>query len=143
MPHAESSVTIARPIDNVFGYLLDGERCPEWRPGVVGIRRVSGNGGVGTTYEQTVRGPMGRSIRADYAITVHEPPSRIEFQTLTGPVRPHGTYVLAAAGGGTHVTFVLDAELGGLRRLLLGSAVQKTMEAEVATLENLRARLES
>ena len=40
------------------------------------------------------------------------------------------------------IAFTLCAELGGIRRLLLGSAVQKTMNAEVGTLENLRARLE-
>ena len=142
MPHAESSVTIARPIEDVFAYLTDGERCPEWRPGVIAIRRVSGDGGVGTIYEQRVRGPMGRAIAADYAITVAEPPTRLEFQTLTGPVRPHGRYVLESAGGSTRLTFALDAELNGIRRMLLGSAVQKTMDAEVGTLENLRARLE-
>ena len=142
MPHAEASITIARPIEEVFAYLVDGERCPEWRPGVAEIRRVSGEGGVSTTYVQRVRGPMSRPIAADYAITVHEPPRRLEFQTLVGPVRPHGTYALQPADGGTRLTFTLDAELRGIRRFLLGSAVQKTMDAEVGTLENLRSRLE-
>jgi len=142
VPRAEASVTIARPPADVFAYLLDGERCTEWRPGVLEIRRTSGDGGVGTTYKQRVRGPMGRAIPADYAITVAEPPTRLEFQTTTGPVRPRGRYVLEPIDDDTRLTFTLRAELGGVRRLLLGSAVQKTMDAEVGTLENLRARLE-
>jgi len=141
VPHAEASVTIARPPADVFAYLLDGERCTEWRPGVLEIRRTSGDGGVGTTYQQRERGPMGRAIPADYAITVAEPLTRLEFQTITGPVRPRGRYVLEPVDDDTRLTFTLDAELGGIRRLLLGSAAQKTMDAEVGTLENLGARL--
>jgi hypothetical protein len=41
------------------------------------------------------------------------------------------------------VTFSLDAELGGIRKLLMGGAVQKTMDAEVAATETLKQVLES
>ena len=41
------------------------------------------------------------------------------------------------------LTFSLDAELSGLRRFLMGSAVQRTMDAEVRTLDNLKAVLEA
>ena len=141
MPKATHAVTVARPIEEVFAYLADGERCDEWRPAVVDIRRVSGDGGVGTRYAQKVRGPMGRTIAADYEITVSQPPHRLEFQTVTGPARPHGSYRLETADGGTRVTFSLDADLGGLRGLLMGRAVQNTMEAEVRTIENIAARM--
>jgi uncharacterized protein YndB with AHSA1/START domain len=143
MPQATHSVTIARPATAVFAYLADGERCPEWRPGVVSIRRVSGDGGVGTRYVQQVRGPMNRPIAADYDVTVSEPPRRLEFQTVTGPVRPHGSYALEPEpDGGTRLTFTLDAELTGFRGFLLGRAVQRTMDAEVRTIETLRDRLQ-
>ncbi|HET8586381.1 MAG TPA: SRPBCC family protein [Candidatus Limnocylindria bacterium] len=142
MPAATYSVTIARPIQDVFSYVEDGENCPRWRPGVVGIRRVSGQG-VGARYAQQVRGPMGRSIDADYEITQEQPNQRLEFQTIAGPVRPHGVYLFEPADGGTRLTFSLDAQLSGVRRLLMGSAVQKTMDAEVRTLDNLKAVLES
>jgi carbon monoxide dehydrogenase subunit G len=45
-------------------------------------------------------------------------------------------------GGGTRLTFSLDAELGGIQRLLMSGAVQKTMDAEVKTLDNLKRVLE-
>jgi carbon monoxide dehydrogenase subunit G len=141
MPAASHSVIISRPVDDVFAFVADGEKCPQWRPGVLDIQRVSGEG-VGTRYAQGVKGPMGRRIAADYTITVFEPNRRIEFQTVTGPARPHGRYDFEPADGGTRLAFSLDAELTGLRKLILGGPVQKTMDAEVRTLDNLKRVLE-
>jgi uncharacterized protein YndB with AHSA1/START domain len=143
MPQAQHSVTINRPVEAVFAFVADGEKCPQWRPGVLDIKRISGDGSVGTMYAQGVRGPMGRRIAADYKITASEPNRRLEFQTVTGPARPHGRYDFEAAEGGTRLTFALDAELTGLRKLLMGSMVQKTMESEVATLDQLKQVLEA
>jgi uncharacterized membrane protein len=141
MPAASHSVIIRRPVDDVFAFVADGEKCPQWRSGVLDIQRVSGEG-VGTRYAQGVKGPMGRRIAADYTITVFEPNRRIEFQTVTGPARPHGRYDFEPADGGTRLAFSLDAELTGLRKLILGGPVQKTMDAEVRTLDNLKRVLE-
>jgi carbon monoxide dehydrogenase subunit G len=142
MPGATYSVTVNRPPSDVFAFLADGEKCPQWRPGVVDIKRLSGEG-VGATYSQGVKGPMGRRIAADYEVTVFEPDRRLEFQTTTGPARPHGRYDLAPVDGGTRLTFSLDAQLTGLSKLLMGSMVQKTMDSEVHTLDNLKRVLEA
>ena len=146
MPQASYSVTINRPVADVFAYVADGEKCKEWRPGVRDIKRAGGSttGGVGTRYLQGVNGPMGRRISADYDITVFEPDQRLEFQTVTGPARPHGRYDFAATpDGGTQLTFALDAQLSGLRGMLMGGAVQRTMDSEVKTLDNLKRVLEA
>ena len=50
---------------------------------------------------------------------------------------------LEAVDGGTLLTFTLDAELSGLRKLLMGSMVQKTMDAEVRAIDKLKRVLES
>jgi uncharacterized protein YndB with AHSA1/START domain len=141
VPDAKYSVTVHRPVETVFAFVSDGEKCPQWRPGVIDIKRVSG-AGVGTRYDQGVRGPMGRRIAADYEITVFEPGRRLEFQTITGPARPHGRYDFEEVAGDTRLTFSLDAQLTVLRRLLMGGAVQRTMDAEVRTLDNLKRVLE-
>ena len=86
---------------------------------------------------------MGRRIAADYEITGSEPNRLLEFQTVTGPARPHGRYDFESVDGGTRLSFALDAELTGLRKLLMGSMVQKTMESEVATLDKLKEVLEA
>jgi len=142
MPEAQHSVTINRPPEAVFAYLVDGEKCTEWRPGVLDIKRISGEGGVGTRYAQGVRGPMGRMISADYEVTACEPNAHLEFQTVTGPARPHGRYDLEPVDGSTRLTFALDAKVGGLAGLFMSGMVQKTMDSEVKAIERLKTVLE-
>jgi uncharacterized membrane protein len=141
MAQAEHAVVISRPVEEVFAFIADGENCPRWRTGVIDIKRVSGEG-VGTRYAQVVSGPMGRRIAADYEITVFQPNERIEFQTVAGPVRPHGRYDFSPTDGGTRLVFALDASLGGLRGLLMGSMVQRTMNGEVHAIERVKGILE-
>jgi uncharacterized protein YndB with AHSA1/START domain len=142
MLEARHAVTIRRPVETVFNYVANGEKSAEWRPGVIDISHVSGEG-VGATYRQGVKGPLGRRIAADYRVTAFEPNRRLEFQATAGPVRPHGRYDFESIDGGTRLTFTLDAELSGLRRLLMGSMVSRTMEAEVRAIERLKEVLEA
>lgn len=141
MPHATAETTIARPLQTVFEYLADAENDRHWRPGVLEIERVSGDG-VGAQYRQVVGGPGGRRIDADIEITEHATPTRLAFRTITGPVRPSGSYDLEPVEGGTHVRFTLDAQLSGLKKAM-SPMVQKTMAAEVGNLENLKRTLEA
>jgi uncharacterized membrane protein len=142
MPSAEHQVTIARPVGEVFAYVADGLNGPSWRPGVMDIAHVSGTG-VGAVYKQGVKGPGGRRIAADYRITAFEPDRRLAFEGIAGPVRPMGTYLFEGSGGGTRLTFSIAAELGGIKKLLMGGMVQKTMDAEVAATERLKTILEA
>ena len=142
MPTASHRLIIDRSPADVFAFVADGLNGPKWRPGVVDVALVSGSG-VGATYKQGVKGPGGRRIDADYRVTVFEPNRRLAFVAIAGPVRPSGEFVLVEVADGTRLTFSLDAELGGIRKLLMGRAVQKTMDAEVAATERLKQILES
>ena len=142
MPSARHQVTIARPVGEVFAYVADGLNGPAWRPGIVDIALVSGSG-ANAVYKQGVKGPGGRRIDADYRITAYEPDRRLAFVAIAGPVRPTGSYTFEDAAGGTRLTFALEAELGGIKKLLMGGAVQKTMDAEVAATERLKSILEA
>jgi len=142
MPEAQHEVTIRRAAGEVFAFVADGLNGPKWRSGVLDIAHVSGSG-VGATYKQGVKGPRGRRVDADYEITIYEPNIRLAFRTTAGPVRPTGEYLLDDVDGGTRLTFALQAELGGFKRLLMGGAVQKTMESEVQATERLKSVLES
>jgi uncharacterized protein YndB with AHSA1/START domain len=142
MPSATHSVTIARPPDEVFAFVADGENATRWRPGVLDVKHQSGEG-VGAVYRQGVKGPGGRRIPADYEITAFEPGRRIAFHAIAGPVRPSGEYRFEPVAEGTRVTFSLDATVTGWKRLVMGRAVQSTMDAEMRTLETLKAMLES
>jgi uncharacterized membrane protein len=142
MPAARHQVTIQRPAREVFAFLADGLNGQKWRSGITDIALVSGSG-ASAVYKQGVKGPGGRRVDADYRVTAYEPNSRLAFEAIAGPVRPMGEYVLEEADGGTRLTFALQAELGGLKKLLMGGAVQKTMDSEVAATERLKGLLES
>ena len=143
MRSASRTVTINRPIADVFAFVTDGANATKWRSGVLDTAHVSGKG-VGEKWSQGVKGPGGRRIAADYEITAFDPPNKMSFAATAGPVRPTGSYALVAAGdGATNLTFSLSAEIGGLKGLLMGGAVQKTMAAEVAALDRLKSVLEA
>ena len=142
MPEARHQVTIRRPRSEVFSFIADGLNGPRWRSGIVDIALVAGSG-LGATYKQGVKGPGGRRIDADYRVTAYEPDSRLAFEAIAGPVRPAGEYLLDEVDGGTRLTFALRAELRGIKKLLMGGAVQKTMDDEVEATERLKALLES
>jgi uncharacterized protein YndB with AHSA1/START domain len=142
MLSAEREVTIARPVAEVFAFVADGLNAPRWRPGVLDISLASG-AGLGAVYKQGVKGPGGRRIDADYRVTAFEPNRRLSFEAIAGPVRPTGQFFFDDVNGGTRLTFALQAELGGLKKLLMGGAVQKTMNAEVAATERLKEVLET
>ena len=141
MPEAQRSIVIQRPIDEVFAFVGDGTTAPRWRSGVLDVEHVAGKG-VGEQWRQGVKGPGGRRIAADYEITEWDPPRGLAFRATAGPVRPTGSYRLATEDGGTRLTFSLQAEVGGWKRLVMGGAVQSTMDAEMAALDRLKAVLE-
>jgi len=142
MPSAQHSVSIGRPVGEVFAFVADGENAMRWRPGVLDVSHQSGNG-LGAIYRQGVRGPGGRRIAADYEITAFEPDRRLAFRAIAGPVRPTGEYRFAAEGDGATVSLALDAALTGWKRLLMGRAVQSTMDSEVRNLDTLKSILEA
>jgi uncharacterized protein YndB with AHSA1/START domain len=140
MPEESNTITIARPVGDVFAFLANAENDRQWRSGVIEMTRTGGQG-VGTTYRQVVAGPGGRRID-DVEITEFVPDQRIAFRTTKGPVRPTGTYDLRAQDGSTELTFRLTAKLSGLKTLTAPMA-GKTMKAEVAALTQLKRVLET
>ena len=142
MAHAEESITIHRPVNAVFDFVLDGTNSPLWRPGIVDIQRVPGKpSGLGAVYKQGLKGPGGRRIEGDYEIVECQPNELIKFQVISGPARPTGTYRFETVGDATRVTFMLHYEPKGLARLM-DPMITRTMRSEVATLSNLKAYLE-
>src|SRR2546421_9929802 len=131
MPHAENTVTIGRPIGDVFAYLADGTNNPHWRAGVLSIERTSAGDGAGATYRQVLSGPGGRKIAGDYRVTAYEPPHRLEFAVIAGPARPTGRFQLAEAGPGPTTVTVSPAlrPRGGLR--LVSGMVARQQRGQV------------
>jgi carbon monoxide dehydrogenase subunit G len=143
MAQASNSIDIARPPGEVYAFLADGLNNPKWRPAVKSISLASGKTGeVGAVYHQTLAGPGGGKVAGDYRIAEAVPGRKIRFEVVAGPARPVGVFDVEPAGAGSRVRFSLSLEPKGLMRLM-GGMIQKTMEAEVANLANLKAILEA
>lgn len=140
-PSAANDITIGKPVDQVFAFFANPENDTRWRPGLVKITHERGEG-VGARYAQQLKGPGGASIKTETEVVAIEPPRRIEFMTVKGFVRPRGRFLFHEAAGGTTVRFELEADLGVLKGLLMGSMVKKTMESEVGNLARAKEVLE-
>ena len=139
MAHAEGSITIDRPIYQVFDFIAEGLNNPKWRPSVMDIQPVPGKP---ATFKQGLKGPGGRRIDGDYKITESKQNELIRFQVIAGPARPTGTYRFEAVGNSTHLTFILHFEPKGLAKLM-DPMINSSMRSEIAMLSNLKTYLES
>ncbi len=143
MAHAEQSITINRPVNVVYDFVLDGTKNPLWRPAVIDIQPMPGkSAGVRAVYKQGLKGPGGRRIEGDYEIIEAKPNEWIKFQVIAGPARPTGSYKFESLGNATRLTFTLDFKPKGIG-MLMEPMINSTMKSEVATLSNLKAILES
>lgn len=70
MAFAANEVVISKDAMTVYGFLMDGMNNSLWRSGVRSIALRSGiRGQKGALYQQTVSGPGGRPVAADFRIT--------------------------------------------------------------------------
>ncbi|MGH8035037.1 MAG: SRPBCC family protein, partial [Lysobacterales bacterium] len=88
MVQEEGSITIERPVDVVFDFLLDGMNNPLWRTSVLDSQRVAGKP---NTFKQGMKGPTGR-MDGDYEVTEIIPNQRIAMRAIAGMARPTSTY---------------------------------------------------
>lgn len=143
MPSAARTLVIARPVSAVFAFFTDHDNDTKWRDHVKEIK-AEGPPAVGAKVHQVIAGPGGRGIPADFEITEYDPDQRYAFSVVAGPVRPKGDFRFAATSeGGTEITFSLAADLRGLKKLLMGRSVQKSMDGELANLDKAKALLEA
>jgi uncharacterized protein YndB with AHSA1/START domain len=109
VPRAEQTLTINRPVGQVFDFIADGENNAKWRSGVVLARQTTpGPVGQGTVVKQEHKGPFGRRIAADYEITEYEPGTHLAFRVIAGPARPQGRYTFDEVDGATRLRFELS-----------------------------------
>ena len=81
----ENTVTIRRPIEEVFAFLADFENIPRWNYAIVETHKVSeGPVGVGTSYQQ-VRSVPSRSEER-FEVIAYNPPRQLEIRGQLGPV---------------------------------------------------------
>ena len=139
----QNTLTIQRPVEDVFAFLADFENLPAWNYAIVETKKTSpGPVGVGTTYRQ-LRSIPTRSEEG-FEVTAFEPTSRLEVHGDIGPFTATSSYLLAPMGEGTRLTNTVDLQpaSGGLR-LLAPLAASRVKTAVAANLDTLKQLLET
>jgi uncharacterized protein YndB with AHSA1/START domain len=137
----EHTVVIDRPIEEVFAFATDPDNVSLWQSTSLATEQTSeGPVGVGTTFRDTSKF-LGRRIESDYEVTKNEPPHSQCVRITSGPIPGSGCYLFEpAADGSTRFTQNFEADVGGFFRLaepLVGRAIRRQMEADMATLKDL------
>ena len=138
----ESMVTIDRPPEVVFSYLVEPAKQALWSD--VPMRRLSeGPFATGTRFEVTFgKGPLSATLGLE--LTALEPERRMAWRTFSGPIRWTGEYRVTpvdAARAELHQEGLL--EFTGLWRLLEPLIAGEIRSGEVKELEKLKAAAEA
>ena len=100
----ESTVTIERPVEDVFAYVLDLEaNGPAWCADLESVEKTSeGPVGAGTTFRQ-VQNVMGKRRDTSLRFTAVDTNRKIEAAAELGPIAPRMNLVFETVDGKTRV----------------------------------------
>lgn len=138
-----TSVEIARSPEDVFAYITEVSRHPEWQDGLVSAAlETEGPLRVGSRLlHRRKLGPA--TVAATSEITALDPPRLVAFRGLDGPVRAEGTQRVEPAGAGSRVSFEMEMRGHGLGTLLLPLARRQAAGQVVTSHEKLKRILEA
>ncbi|HUH07728.1 MAG TPA: SRPBCC family protein [Egibacteraceae bacterium] len=137
-----ASITIDRPVDEVFAYVNEPANEPHWHTDVLEATRASeGAIGIGTTYDLKIKPFMGIS-EGTTQVVEFEPDRRAVWRGEMGSMRPTLTYQFEPAAGGTRFTRRVQFELPGMMRLMEPLARASGRKRNAGFLSNLKRVLE-
>jgi uncharacterized protein YndB with AHSA1/START domain len=138
------SAEISRPPADVFAYVTDPTRLPDWQESVTRSESSDTPVRLGTTARVTRR--VGRREMTQAAeIAELTPPTRWAIRGVDGPVRGNvnGTIEPLADGTRSRVTIELELQGHGIGKLLVPLFVKRKVENEMPrNMQHLKDRLE-
>jgi uncharacterized membrane protein len=141
----KETIEIGRPPQEVFDYVNDVARHPEWQVNLLDVKvETEGPVRMGTRVRQTRRVGGGKRTFT-LEVTGHDPPSRVEFTGIDGPIRPHGKALLEPIEGGQRTRFTNELEFKGHGfGILLVPLVRRDARKQLPeNLRRLKQKLES
>ena len=137
------SVTIERPIDEVFAYAGDPNNDPQWSTAFVEARMTSdGPLAKGSTLTEQMRF-LGKRIDIDCEVTEYEPEQRVALNLVAGANTGVHVRTFETVDGGTQVTMMTEGDAGGLFKIadpVLNKVGTRQLSAD---LQALKAILEA
>lgn len=126
---------------DVFAYLAEVERLPDWQASVIAVRRATpGPLRLGSEFEQTWKA-MGRRRRVPSRIAAHKPDELIAIAGDAGFLDYYcGFELTPTASGGTTLASRSEFRLHGLWKLLqpvIGGELRSELVREIAELKRV------
>ena len=134
----ERSVTIDCPVEEVFAFVSNPARIPEWRKDVLESTGPKSGAGVGTEFIEKINF-MGKK---DFTMKIREfdPNHREVIENIAGPgVRPTQSFTFTPSGNSTMLNVHVSVRTHGLFRLLeplLPKMIGKNWDGYLETLKN-------
>src|SRR5499425_1863888 len=135
----ESRITIARTVNEVWAYVCDVERWPEWAPTVLECR-VRGGGPLqpGSRVEQRAKDLWWTHGRSQ-EVTAVEAPRYVAFAGTMGTSASRWAMELEPAGDGqTDAMMWIEVDLAGVMRAVPGlfkGSIQRVSDREMAAIK--------
>ena len=137
----DASVTIQRPVDEVFRFYRDFENLPRFLGDVMAIERIDP-----TTSRWTIQGPLGIRVNWTIKVTDERTNESIHYETVTSPGLRTCWEIHFARGadtGETHVREVMKPPLGTIGRVMLAFIGKFPAEEVAANLHRLKQVMET
>jgi len=131
---------VERPVEEVFAYLTDLERVPDWQTNVLFLQLQSSGGLRKGARLVELRKFLGRKVESVVEVTEYEPPERYTISVRSGPVPFSISNTLSESGGGTRIDAVVEGEPGrffGLIEWRVVKAVERELSNSLATLKDI------
>ena len=130
MIKVEHSAVINRPVKEVFEFVADPTREPEWQEGVTEAGFSPGStAGVGAEIFEK-RKFLGREMVSKMKVTKYEPNKEFTGKVIEGQVKFEVAQSFESVNGGTKVNITIQGEPGGFFKLAEGM-VQKQLASQM------------
>lgn len=115
MPQIECSVSINRPISEVFSFVADFRNAPKWQGDVEEVFLSDSSMRVGVMLTQTRKSRLlGWRLDLNADIITYQPNKLIEYKGILGRFPIHGEISFASSRGVTEVTEAINIRMGFL-----------------------------
>lgn len=140
---ASCTILIARPLSEVFAFMVDYRNNSQWQEGLLSVEQVDHPPTVGARIT-TTRKVMGRTSSSTIRVTEFTPNARIRSRSESGPVDYTGGYDFEAAGEATtrliYQGKITTGRMMGPVGRLLAKGFQKQMDGNLGRLKTVLER---
>ena len=139
MIKVEKSVTINKPVAEVFAFVTSNANSTKWQDGVEAVHEQGPANVVGSRYTE-VRKFMGQEMKTTLEVTAFEANAKWAAKVTKGPVPYELTVTFEASGGGTKMTTHVDGEPSGFFKLaegMVAGQLEKGLEEDGQRLKKI------